>query len=83
MCPISELLWPYVGIFLIFYIGNALVLNQTWDEHLQQIPQLLRFLKQQYFFHHGKMCVSIMCIKYFGSIDDDTCAHGYSEGTSH
>jgi hypothetical protein len=43
----DDVLRPFTNSFVTVYLDDILIFNKTWEEHMQQIQQVLSTLRQQ------------------------------------
>ena len=58
---------------VIVYLDDILILSRSWEQHLQQLQQVLNFLRQQKtFLNLDKCSFTMKSIKYLGYGFDST-----------
>ena len=74
----DDVIIHFVGKCLIFYVDDIQIFSISWDEHLQQIQQVLNTLR------HHKICLNLeKCsfamntIKYLGDVIDLASQHAF------
>lgn len=49
----NDILWPFTNAFLAVYLDDILIFNQSWEEHVHHIRQVLQTLQQH------KLCANL------------------------
>eukprot|EP00253_Pinus_taeda_P011512 PITA_11512 len=49
----DDILWPFTNSFVVVYLEDILIFNQSWEEHLHHIRQVLQTLWQH------KLCANL------------------------
>ena len=72
----DEILWPFTNSFVVVYLDDILIFNQTWDEHLHHIRQVLQTLRQHKLCANLEKCTFGMTqVHYLGYIIDECGVH--------
>ena len=53
----NQLLWPFIGRFMVVYFDDILIYSATHDEHLQHVREVLSVLRREQFYASQKKCV--------------------------
>jgi hypothetical protein len=70
---------------MVVYLDDILIFNQSWEEHLHHIRQVLQTLRQHKLCANLEKCTFGMTqVQYLGYIiDEQGCACGPNQDTSH
>ena len=72
----DDILLPFTNSFLVVYLDDILIFNQTWEEHLHHIWQVLQTLRQHKLCANLDKCTFGMTqVQYLGDIIDDCGVH--------
>ena len=52
----DDILWPFTESFVVVYLDDILIYNNTWVEHLQNIQQVLHTLWQHKLYANLEKC---------------------------
>eukprot|EP00253_Pinus_taeda_P036011 PITA_36011 len=69
---INDILRPLNNSFLVVYLDDILIFNESWEEHLHHIWQVLQTLQQHKLCANLEKCTSSMTqVQYLGYIIDE------------
>jgi hypothetical protein len=72
----EDILQPFTNSFVVVYLNDILIFNQTWEEHLYHIRQVLQTLRQHKFCANLEKCTfGMTLVKYLGYIIDERGVH--------
>jgi hypothetical protein len=72
----DDILRPFTNTFVVVYLDDILIYNNTWAEHLQHIQQVLHTLRQHKLYANLKKCSFGMdMVHYLGYIIDQHGVH--------
>jgi hypothetical protein len=73
---IDDVLGPFTNSFVVVYLDDILVFNNTWEEHIQHIQQVLGTLRQHKLYANLEKCfVGMNKVQYLGYIVDEHGVH--------
>ena len=76
MWYMDDLLRPFIGKCVIFYLDDILILIRSWEEHAKQIWKVFDTLQQhQLYMNMDKFSFAMTNIKYFGYVIDSAGIH--------
>jgi hypothetical protein len=63
----DDILWPFTNSFVVVYLDDILIFNQTWEEHLHHIRQVLQTQRQHKLCANLEKCTfGITQVQYLG-----------------
>ena len=72
----DDILWPFTNIFVVVYLGDILIYNKTWVEHLQNFQQVLHTPRQHKLYANlEKWSFGMDKVHYLGYIVDQHGLH--------
>ena len=72
----DEILWPFTNSFVVVYLDDILIFNQSWEEHLHHIWQVLQKLRQHKLCDNLEKCTFGMTqVQYMWYIIDEWGVH--------
>jgi hypothetical protein len=72
----DDILCPFTNSFVVVYLDDILIFNQTWEEHLHHIRQVLQTLRQHKLCDNLEKCTfGITQVQYLGYIIDEWGVH--------
>ena len=72
----DDILHPFTNSFLVVYLDDILIFNQSWEEHLHHIRQVLQTLRQHKLCANLEKCTFGMNqVQYLGYIIDEQGVH--------
>eukprot|EP00253_Pinus_taeda_P016446 PITA_16446 len=68
----DDILRSFTNSFVVVYLDDILIFNQSWEEHLHHIRQVLQTLQQQKLCANLEKCTFGMTqVQYLGYINDE------------
>jgi len=68
----DDILWPFTNSFVVVYLDDILIFNQSWEEHLHHIQQVLQTLQQHKLCSNLEKCTFGMTqVQYLGYMIDE------------
>ena len=68
----DDILQPFTNAFVVVYLDDILIFNQSWEEHLHHIQQVLQTLRQHTLCANLEKCTFGMTqVQYLGYIIDE------------
>ena len=68
----DDILRPLTNSFIVVYLDEIIIFNQSWEEHLHHIPQVLQTLRQHKLCANLEKCTFGMTqVQYSGYIIDE------------
>ena len=65
----DDVLRPFTNSFVVVYLDDILILNRTWEEHMQHIQQVLGTLRQHKLYVNLEKCsFGMTMVQYLGYI---------------
>jgi hypothetical protein len=72
----NDILRPFTNTFVVVYLDEILIYNETWAEHLQHIHQALHTLRRHNLYTNLEKCsFSMDRVNYLGYIIDQYGVH--------
>ena len=53
MILMDDILWPFTNAFMVVYLDDIFIFNQSWEENLHHIQQVLQTLPKH------KLCANL------------------------
>ena len=76
MRQMDDILRPFTNLFVVVYLDDILIFNNSWEEHLQHIKQVLQTMRQHKLCVNLKKCTFRMSqVQYLGYIIDEHGLH--------
>ena len=76
MRMMDDILQPFTNSFVVVYLDDILIFNQTWEEHLHHIQKVLQTLWQHKLCANLEKCTFGMTqVQYLGYIIDEGGMH--------
>jgi len=74
----DDILWPFTNSFVVVYLDDILIFNESWEEHLHHIRQVLQTPWQHKLCANLEKCTfSMTQVQYLGYIIDEQGVHVY------
>eukprot|EP00253_Pinus_taeda_P016531 PITA_16531 len=71
-----DILWPFNNSFIVVYLDDILIFNQSWEENLQHIRQVLQTMQQHKLCANLEKCTFGMTqVQYLGYVIDEQGVH--------
>jgi hypothetical protein len=64
----NESFHPYLQKYVLFFFGDILVYNKTWEEHMNHLGHMLSLLKENQFYAKMSKCTFGEEVAYLGHI---------------
>jgi hypothetical protein len=72
----DDVLRPFTNSFVVVYLDDILIFKRTWEEHMQNIQQVLSTLRQHKLYANLEKCsFGMNMVQYLGYIVDDHGVH--------
>lgn len=72
----DDMLQPFTNSFVVVYLDNILIFNQSWEENLHDIRQVLQTLRQHKLSANlEKYTFGMTHVQYLGYILDEWKVH--------
>jgi hypothetical protein len=72
----DDVLRPFTNYFVVVYLDDILIFRRTWEEHMQNIQQVLITLRQHKLYANLEKCSFDMNrVQYLGYIVDEHGVH--------
>ena len=72
----DELLRPFIGKCVIYYLDDILIFSRSWKEHVRQLQQVFDTLEQhRLYLNMDKCSFAMTSIKYLGYVTNFVGIH--------
>lgn len=72
----NDILRPHLNTFVIVYLDDILIFSRTFDDHIRQVQQVLRLLRDNQLHCNMEKCSFVKCSQeYLGHVVDQNGLH--------